>query len=327
MPWELNGNATTDSSFIGTTNNTHLRFRTNNTQRMWLTSDGHLLWGSGNAGLVNDQGGSIELGGQPWSPGGGTPYIDFHFRDKREDFNVRLINDEDGLLHVSGALKVDGKVDAAGPRYGVRGFSSSVDGIIGVTNAPAPSSPNSDNPPYAGVWGSSKSGYIPGVVGWSIASSGGVGVFGYAPGSANNAGWFVGDVVVKGIVQAAEYQILSTARPSDGSPQQIYPMGSPERWTEDFGRSEVVEGHAEIKLDNEFAATVQTDGYYVFLTPEGNSQGLYVSARRPDGFEVREQQGGTSNLAFSYRVVAKRNDIDREQVQQIEEQLSSAETK
>jgi hypothetical protein len=34
--------------------------------------------------------------------------------------------------------------------------------------------------------------------------------------------------------------------------------------------------------------------------------GMYA---RPNGFDVREVQGGASNIAFSYRVVAKRKDI------------------
>jgi hypothetical protein len=37
----------------------------------------------------------------------------------------------------------------------------------------------------------------------------------------------------------------------------------------------------------------------VFLTPEGDCQGLYVR-KRGSRFEVRELQGGISNVAFSY---------------------------
>ena len=51
---------------------------------------------------------------------------------------------------------------------------------------------------------------------------------------------------------------------------------------------------------------------------------MFVSARTPDGFEVREQQGGTSNLTFSYRVVAKRSDLEAERLQRIEPPLALA---
>ncbi len=50
------------------------------------------------------------------------------------------------------------------------------------------------------------------------------------------------------------------------------------------------------------------DTYLVYVTPEGDSKGLYVTAKGPAGFEVREQQGGTSGVAFNYRVVARRKD-------------------
>jgi hypothetical protein len=46
------------------------------------------------------------------------------------------------------------------------------------------------------------------------------------------------------------------------------------------------------------------DGYRVFVTPEGDSKGLYV-AKAAGGFFVREQQGGRSTLPFDYRIVAK----------------------
>jgi hypothetical protein len=73
-----------------------------------------------------------------------------------------------------------------------------------------------------------------------------------------------------------------------------------------------------VELDSEFAPMVRTDDYHVFLTPEGDTQGLFVSARTPDGFEVRELQGGTSTLTFSYRVVAKRGDIEAVRMQRTE---------
>jgi hypothetical protein len=53
------------------------------------------------------------------------------------------------------------------------------------------------------------------------------------------------------------------------------------------------------------------DGYRVFLTPEGDCKGLYVRSKSAASFEVRELQSGTSSVAFSYRIVAKRKDIKR----------------
>lgn len=68
-------------------------------------------------------------------------------------------------------------------------------------------------------------------------------------------------------------------------------------------------GKAKIKLDPVFASLVLMKTCHVFLTPKGDSNGLYVSRQNRDGFEVREQKGGKANLAFDYRVVARRKDV------------------
>ena len=43
----------------------------------------------------------------------------------------------------------------------------------------------------------------------------------------------------------------------------------------------------------------------MFLTPLGDTRGLYVSAKSPRSFTVRETQGGRATLAFDYRIVAR----------------------
>jgi hypothetical protein len=76
---------------------------------------------------------------------------------------------------------------------------------------------------------------------------------------------------------------------------------------EDFGSGSVVDGKAVVSLDPAFAATVSGDASYkVFITPNGDSNGLYVTAKTASGFEVHESKGGTSSLSFDYRIVAKR---------------------
>jgi hypothetical protein len=66
-----------------------------------------------------------------------------------------------------------------------------------------------------------------------------------------------------------------------------------------------------VKLDADFAKVIATDGYRVFLTPEGNCKGLYVARKRGGAFEVRELNGGTSSVPFSYRIVGRRKDVKR----------------
>ncbi|KAF6697959.1 hypothetical protein CN975_28475 [Bacillus cereus] len=95
----------------------------------------------------------------------------------------------------------------------------------------------------------------------------------------------------------------------DGSHRAFYCMESPESWFEDFGIGELDRGKTTVHLDPDFAMMVSTDSYHIFLTPEGDSKGLYISKKTPTSFEVRESQEGSNSLSFSYRVVARRKDV------------------
>jgi hypothetical protein len=80
--------------------------------RQKLDVDGNIRWG--NNWLSTDQGGSIELGGDSSTPGVGVPYIDFHFRGLTQDFNTRIINDENGRLSIQANLNVTGSATKPG---------------------------------------------------------------------------------------------------------------------------------------------------------------------------------------------------------------------
>lgn len=75
---------------------------------------------------------------------------------------------------------------------------------------------------------------------------------------------------------------------------------------EDFGEAQLVAGSAQVRIDPAFANAIdQTKDYLVFVTPDGDTKGLYIAMRSPTGFVVRENGGGRSNVQFSYRIVAK----------------------
>jgi len=77
-------------------------------------------------------------------------------------------------------------------------------------------------------------------------------------------------------------------------------------WREDFGSAQLHNGVAEVALLPSFLDTVNIQtGYHVFVTPDGDSRGLYVAHKTADGFEVREHGGGKSNISFDYRLVAR----------------------
>ena len=101
--------------------------------------------------------------------------------------------------------------------------------------------------------------------------------------------------------------------PIDGGQHQVAlsAIESPENWFEDFGSGKLSNGSAVVRLEPVFAQTVNTElEYHVFLTPNGDCKGLYISQKSPTSFEVRELGGGTSNVRFDYRIVALRKDFE-----------------
>jgi hypothetical protein len=75
---------------------------------------------------------------------------------------------------------------------------------------------------------------------------------------------------------------------------------------EDFGEAQLTAGHAFVRIDPAFADTIdQQSNYLVFITPEGDSNVLFVSQKSGSGFAVTESRGGRDSIAFQYRIVAK----------------------
>jgi len=105
----------------------------------------------------------------------------------------------------------------------------------------------------------------------------------------------------------------SAVVPVDGGARKValYAVEAPENWFEDYGSGQLSNGSARIDLEPTFAQTVNTDlEYHVFLTPNGDCKGLYVSQKSPTAFEVHELGDGTSGVAFDYRIIAKRKNYE-----------------
>ena len=87
----------------------------------------------------------------------------------------------------------------------------------------------------------------------------------------------------------------------------LYAIEGPENWFEDLGGGQLVNGSAVVHLEVTFAQTVNTGvDYRVFLTPNGDCRGLYVTNKTANSFEVRELGGGSSGTSFDFRIIAKR---------------------
>ena len=107
--------------------------------------------------------------------------------------------------------------------------------------------------------------------------------------------------------------VVTTA--SNAHQVETYTMQSPENWMEDFGAATLSSGTATVTLDPVFAETVSASAdYHVFLTPRGDSKGLYVTNLTATTFEVHESGGGTTSIAFDYRIVAKRRGLEAQRL-------------
>jgi len=163
--------------------------------------------------------------------------------------------------------------------YGIYGSSPNNYAVVGVTT--------SGN----GVYGQVSTANQAGIVGRQEAAGGNWAIYGFGN---------IGATGTKSAVVPAE----------DGKGHMtLYCMESPECWFEDFGSARLSGGLASVRIDPEFAQTVHTGEYHVFLQAEGECRGLSVRDKTATGFVVQELGGGTSSAPFAYRIVARRKDV------------------
>ncbi len=214
----------------------------------------------------------------------------------------------------SGSIGVYGTgsqgVYGTGPSEGVVGQSDAGYGVYGTSTS------------AAGVYGASSSDN--GVYGYSNSSHGVFGQSGYLGVLGNGTNYGVygqssGYAVYSGGAFAASGTKSAVVALSDNRVVELYATEAPEVWFEDFGTATLRKGVAEVTLDPTYVLTVNTRiNYHVFLTPRGDCNGLYVTQQTPGGFQVRELQGGKSNVSFDYRIVAKRRGFETVRLQQVD---------
>ena len=223
------------------------------------------------------------------------------------------------LGEANAGIGVEGKSTGSNP--GVRGFSPGV-GVHGESTRGWGVFGKGSKKPVGlvggfGVVGSAHIGVL-GVghnEGVGVAGSADrIGILGSTTSKSGLAGFFEGDVFIQGDLTKTGGCVAVPFR--DGSLRRLYSMESPESWFEDFGEKKLVKGKAEVTVDPGYAAVVRGE-YHIFITPYGDSNGLYVSRRTRRRFVVREQKGGKSTLTFSYRLVARRKDIAGPRLQKV----------
>lgn len=114
-----------------------------------------------------------------------------------------------------------------------------------------------------------------------------------------------------------DYKIIGTGSNStliddaNGIPRIMFSPEAPEIVFQDFGIGQLVNGEAYIQLDPILKESLFIDEQHplkVYVTLEGDCNGVYVTNKSANGFTVKELQGGKSNAPFSWQIVANRAD-------------------
>ena len=207
----------------------------------------------------------------------------------------------------TGAYGVYGS--AGGGGTGVNGVSTSGDGVKGTSTS------------GTGVEGASTNGY--GTYGHTSTNYGAVGLSDsgngvYGQVSTVNQSGVVGRTLDAsgnwalygfGNIGATGTKSAVVPATDGGEHMTLYCVESPECWFEDFGTAQLANGSATVEIDGDFAQTIHTSDYHVFVQAEGNCKGLYVEGKTATSFVVKELDGGKSNVAFAFRIVALRRDV------------------
>ncbi|NNM24295.1 MAG: hypothetical protein HKO54_12170 [Flavobacteriaceae bacterium] len=105
--------------------------------------------------------------------------------------------------------------------------------------------------------------------------------------------------------------IVDGANPGD-SKKVMFAPEAPEVLFEDYGTGKLENGVAQINIDPIFSENILVDSNHplkVFIQLEGDCNGVYVTQKTAQGFLVKELQSGSSDVPFSWHIVANRKDV------------------
>jgi len=146
------------------------------------------------------------------------------------------------------------------------------------------------------------------------------GVYGYASNTSGDryGGYFEDNTtytVVAGVYGGTAYGIRSngtlstTAKGLKDEPVHMFCPEAPEVLYQDYGIGQLTNGKTHIALDPVLVKNIYVDEAHplkVFVTLEGDCNGIYITNKSAEGFDVVELQGGSSNISFSWQIVATR---------------------
>ncbi len=344
--WLTTGNSgITAANFLGTTSAADLIFKTNSIENMRITNangqgvfnnttplagDVFSVYSAGVAGVITAGAGTNAING--YSNSG----IGLFGQDVGSGFGaLGYISD----AAATGGAGVFGQSDGANP-VGVMGYNSVASGtaIYGYDVKAGQFT--------TGIWGIDSGGFsavlgndIHAAGGFALTLAGSyaggsftgknAGVTGYAAAASkatNAEGGFFEDSVKTGAANISQasvgafngglaYKVIGNGTAStivqdlSGKDVVMFCPEAPEVLFEDYGEGELVNGVAQINLDAVFAGNVTVNDKHplrVYIQLEGDCNGVFVTDKTAASFTVKELHSGSSNVKFSYHVIANR---------------------
>jgi hypothetical protein len=313
--WLTTGNSgmAAATNFIGTTDSNALVFRSNNIERMRINPvDGEIVTGALASPYAGDNFNGVATATLPFAVNGYTTQNGSGVWGETLAAGTSAFSSVQGVYGGtgvgSGVFGSYAGTNTSNTRAGVQGIINTTSNAAGGAAVLGNHQATSGNQ-HMGVLGIyAGSAYGIGVCGIGfgggiIAGNNDVGVVGWRANNANYSGYFNGNHVIANGSKSAS---VGTTKGN----QLLYVTEAPEVWFEDIGGGQLVNGIAHINLDEMYLETIFVDTTHpmrIFLQEEGESNGLIVIKDSDNkGFTVKEKNGGTSNISFSYRIMAKR---------------------
>ncbi|WP_395045336.1 hypothetical protein [Flavobacterium sp.] len=311
--WSTLGNAGTSiaTNYFGTTDNNPIGIRTNALERMRILADGRVSINN-TAPVVTDLLTVTTSGTLNYGING---YNNLTSGSAIYGINSNTANTYSGI---EGATNSGIGAGILGTSYGTTAAGLTPTGIVGQYSGTSTNgvrygvrgySAQGGGNQQIGVQGSYNGGgfgigvYGIGFGGGIVAGNNDIAVVGWRANNQNYSGYFNGNHVIANGTKTAS---VGTSKGN----QLLYVTELPEVWFEDVGGGQLVNGSIHIQLDPMFIETIFVDESHpmrVFLQEEGESNGLIVIKDADNkGFTVKEKNGGTSNITFSFRIMAKR---------------------
>ncbi|MGE5352407.1 MAG: hypothetical protein ACM3P0_10010 [Acidobacteriota bacterium] len=209
-------------------------------------------------------------------------------------------------------LETGSGISASGRLAGL--FSASADSLSGTGIIAGGNNLDSVTAPGVGA-GVSGSGRYFGVTGFAHSDTSKKAKWGgyFEASGAPDSYAFVGGSLGKtgyGILTSGVNGVM--VKDGKGENRVMFNPASPEVVLEDYGTGQLERGFAHVSMDSLFSRTITVDDVNpvkVFVQVEGDCNGVFVTNKTKEGFDVKELKGGRSHVTFSWHAVATRGNM------------------